>query len=42
MTLVAPEPDFLYKPLLVEEPFDLGPAESTRSSRSPRSSARGS
>jgi sulfide:quinone oxidoreductase len=25
-TLVAPEPDFLYKPLLVEEPFDLGPA----------------
>ena len=27
VTLVAPEPDFLYKPLLVEEPFDLGPAE---------------
>jgi len=27
LTLVAPEPDFLYKPLLVEEPFDLGPAE---------------
>ena len=26
-TLVAPEPDFLYKPLLVEEPFDLAPAE---------------
>ena len=26
LTLVAPEPDFLYKPLLVEEPFDLGPA----------------
>jgi sulfide:quinone oxidoreductase len=26
-TLVAPQPDFLYKPLLVEEPFDLGPAE---------------
>jgi sulfide:quinone oxidoreductase len=25
-TLVAPTPDFLYKPLLVEEPFDLGPA----------------
>ena len=25
--LVAPDPDFLYKPLLVEEPFDLGPAE---------------
>jgi sulfide:quinone oxidoreductase len=25
-TLVAPKPDFLYKPLLVEEPFDLGPA----------------
>ena len=27
LTLLAPEPDFLYKPLLVEEPFDLGPAE---------------
>lgn len=27
LTLVAPRPDFLYKPLLVEEPFDLGPAE---------------
>ena len=27
VTLIAPEPDFLYKPLLVEEPFDLGPAE---------------
>jgi sulfide:quinone oxidoreductase len=27
LTLVAPEPDFVYKPLLVEEPFDLGPAE---------------
>ncbi len=27
LTLVAPEPDFLYKPLLVEEPFDLAPAE---------------
>lgn len=27
MTLVAPEPDFVYKPLLVEEPFDLAPAE---------------
>jgi sulfide:quinone oxidoreductase len=26
-TLVAPTPDFLYKPLLVEEPFDVGPAE---------------
>jgi sulfide:quinone oxidoreductase len=26
-TLVAPRPDFLYKPLLVEEPFGLGPAE---------------
>jgi sulfide:quinone oxidoreductase len=25
--LVAPQPDFVYKPLLVEEPFDLGPAE---------------
>jgi sulfide:quinone oxidoreductase len=27
LSLVAPQPDFLYKPLLVEEPFDLGPAE---------------
>ncbi len=27
LTLVAPQPDFLYKPLLVEEPFDLGPAK---------------
>ncbi len=27
VTLVAPDPDFVYKPLLVEEPFDLGPAE---------------
>jgi sulfide:quinone oxidoreductase len=27
MTLLAPEPDFVYKPLLVEEPFALGPAE---------------
>jgi sulfide:quinone oxidoreductase len=27
LTLIAPDPDFLYKPLLVEEPFDLGPAE---------------
>jgi sulfide:quinone oxidoreductase len=27
LTLVSAEPDFLYKPLLVEEPFDLGPAE---------------
>src|SRR5262245_49767552 len=26
MTLVSADPDFLYKPLLVEEPFDLGPA----------------
>ena len=26
VTLVAPDPDFVYKPLLVEEPFDLGPA----------------
>jgi sulfide:quinone oxidoreductase len=26
LTLVASTPDFLYKPLLVEEPFDLGPA----------------
>jgi len=27
LTLIAPQPDFLYKPLLVEEPFHLGPAE---------------
>jgi sulfide:quinone oxidoreductase len=27
LTLVSASPDFLYKPLLVEEPFDLGPAE---------------
>jgi sulfide:quinone oxidoreductase len=27
LTLVAPDPDFVYKPLLVEEPFDVGPAE---------------
>jgi sulfide:quinone oxidoreductase len=27
VTLIAPQPDFLYKPLLVEEPFDLAPAE---------------
>jgi NADPH-dependent 2,4-dienoyl-CoA reductase/sulfur reductase-like enzyme len=24
---VAPDPDFVYKPLMVEEPFDLGPPE---------------
>jgi sulfide:quinone oxidoreductase len=27
VTLVAPDPDFVYKPLMVEEPFDLGPAD---------------
>lgn len=27
LTLVSPEPDFVMKPLLVEEPFGLGPAE---------------
>ena len=27
VTLIAPEPDFIYKPLLVEEPFALGPAD---------------
>ena len=27
ITVVAPVPDFVYKPLMVEEPFDLGPAE---------------
>ena len=27
LTLLSPEPDFLYKPLLVEEPFGVGPAD---------------
>jgi sulfide:quinone oxidoreductase len=27
LTLLAPQPDFVYKPLLVEEPFSLWPAE---------------
>jgi sulfide:quinone oxidoreductase len=27
VTLIAPDPDFVYKPLLVEEPFGLGPPE---------------
>src|SRR6476659_913132 len=27
ITLAAPEPEFLYKPLSVEEPFSLAPAE---------------
>lgn len=27
LTLVAPEPEFTYKPLIVEEPFSLQPAE---------------
>jgi sulfide:quinone oxidoreductase len=27
LALVAPDADFVYKPLMVEEPFDLGPAE---------------
>jgi sulfide:quinone oxidoreductase len=27
LVLVAPDPDFVYKPLMVEEPFGLGPAE---------------
>src|SRR5687767_5796887 len=27
LTLVAPDPDFTYKPLAVEEPFSLQPAE---------------
>ena len=33
LTLVAPTPDFLYKPLLVEEPFALGRRSGTSSSR---------
>ncbi|MGZ5337337.1 MAG: NAD(P)/FAD-dependent oxidoreductase [Solirubrobacterales bacterium] len=27
LTLVSPQPEFTYKPMLVDEPFDLGPAE---------------
>ena len=27
VTMIAPDPDFVYKPLLVEEPFGLGPPE---------------
>jgi sulfide:quinone oxidoreductase len=27
LTLVAPDPDFVYKPMVVQEPFGLGPAE---------------
>ena len=27
LTMIAPDPDFVYKPLLVEEPFGLGPPE---------------
>ena len=27
LTLIAPDPDFVYKPLLVEEPFGFGPPE---------------
>lgn len=27
LTLVAPQPDFLYTPMLVDEPFGLGPAD---------------
>ena len=27
LTLVSPEPEFTYKPMLVDEPFELGPAE---------------
>jgi sulfide:quinone oxidoreductase len=27
VTVVAPDPDFVYKPMMVEEPFDLAPAE---------------
>ena len=27
LTMVAPDPDFVYKPLLVEEPFGLGPPD---------------
>jgi sulfide:quinone oxidoreductase len=27
LSLVSPQPEFVYRPLLVEEPFNLGPAE---------------
>src|SRR5215212_7580496 len=27
VTLVAPEPEFTYKPMIVDEPFSLNPAE---------------
>ena len=40
LTLVAPQPDFVYKPLLVEEPFDLGPG--VRATRSPARSSNAS
>jgi heterodisulfide reductase subunit A-like polyferredoxin len=39
VTLVAPDPEFTYKPLTVEEPFSFTPRSDMRSSRSPRSSA---
>ena len=32
--LLSPEPDFLYKPLLVEEPFDVAPPSAMSSRRS--------
>ena len=42
LTLVAPQPDFLYKPLLVEEPFDLARRSATSSGLSRRRRERGS
>jgi sulfide:quinone oxidoreductase len=39
LALVTPEPDFLYKPLLVEEPFGAAPAE--RHELAPLASERG-
>src|SRR5512132_2392720 len=39
VTLIAPEPDFLYKPLLVEEPFGFGPA--LRCERGPLAAEKG-
>ena len=38
LTLVAPDPDFKYKPLAVEEPFSISLRSSVRSSRSHASS----
>ena len=36
LTLIAPDPDFSYRPLAIAEPFGLGRAQKCRSSASPR------